>query len=76
VLERGSSRTRFVAALTSALLAGALLAGALLAGALLAAGPASAGIINARAIGPPGESGFVSVAGLLKGQGSPHLYDQ
>ena len=38
--------------------------------------PARAGIIRAESILPPGESGFVSIAGLVQGTGSPHLYDQ
>lgn len=44
--------------------------------ALAAAPKASAAIIHATSILPPGESGFVSVAGLGTGTGSPHLYDQ
>lgn len=44
---------------------------------LLAAAPsARAAITNAEAILPPGQSGFVSGAGLATGTGSPHLYDQ
>jgi penicillin amidase len=49
---------------------------ALLAALALGAVPASARIIEAQAIGPPGESGFVSTSGLISGTGSPHLYDQ
>jgi penicillin G amidase len=44
--------------------------------ALAAASAAPARIIKAQSISPPGESGFVSAAGLLNGTGSPHLYDQ
>ncbi len=40
------------------------------------AAPASARILRAESILPPGNSGFVSGAGLLNGTGSPHLYDQ
>ena len=40
------------------------------------AAPASARITRAQSIIPPGNSGFVSAAGLLTGSGSPHLYDQ
>src|SRR5579884_1724017 len=47
-----------------------------LAVALVLAAPASARVIRSVAILPPGESGFVSTAGLLTGTGSPHLYDQ
>lgn len=42
----------------------------------LTAAPAVAGITAAEAILPPGQSGFVSAAGLADGTGSPHLYDQ
>ena len=40
--------------------------------------PASAGarVINAEDILPPGQSGFVSAAGVADGTGSPHLTDQ
>ena len=55
---------------------GWLVAMAVVCAALAAAPTASAGIIRATSILPPGESGFVSVAGLLTGTGSPHLYDQ
>lgn len=41
-----------------------------------AAPSAQAGVTNAEAILPPGQSGFVSAAGLASGTGSPHLYDQ
>ena len=44
--------------------------------ALALAAPASARIIRAESVLPPGESGFVTGAGLLNGTGSPHLYDQ
>jgi penicillin G amidase len=46
--------------------------------ALVAALPAtaSAKVVRAETIMPPGQSGFVSVAGLPDGSGSPHLYDQ
>jgi acyl-homoserine lactone acylase PvdQ len=37
---------------------------------------ASAGVLRASSSLPPGESGFVSVAGVAAGTGSPHLYDQ
>jgi len=47
-----------------------------LAVALADAGSASARVVSAQSILPPGESGFVSVSGLLRGTGSPHLYDQ
>jgi len=53
-----------------------LVAAAVLYAALLAASPACAGIIKATSILPPGESGFVSLTGLAKGEGSAHLYDQ
>jgi acyl-homoserine lactone acylase PvdQ len=43
---------------------------------LLVAAPASARVIQATSSLPPGESGFVSLAGLGTGTGSPHLYDQ
>src|SRR5437879_3887827 len=43
---------------------------------LVPAAGASARIIRAQSIGPPGESAFVPVSGLLSGTGSPHLYDQ
>ncbi len=33
-------------------------------------------MVQAEAILPPGQSGFVSVPGLADGSGSPHLYDQ
>jgi len=51
------------------------LAVALVAGLCLAAS-AQARVVRAESILPPGESGFVSVAGLPNGTGSPHLYDQ
>ncbi len=37
---------------------------------------ASARIVQAQSVLPPGQSGFVSTAGLTAGTGSPHLYDQ
>lgn len=45
---------------------------------LLLALPASAlaGVERAGTVLPPGQSGFVSAAGLLDGTGSPHLFDQ
>ncbi|MEA2399096.1 MAG: penicillin amidase [Thermoleophilaceae bacterium] len=43
---------------------------------LLVAAPAGAGILRAESSLPPGESGFVSIAGVSNGTGSPHLYDQ
>jgi len=43
---------------------------------LVAAAPASARVLRAEGILPPGQSGFVSAAGLADGTGSPHLYDQ
>src|SRR5437763_8459729 len=52
----------------------ALLAGVVTSCALACS--ASAAVIRADSILPPGESGFVSVAGLPTGSGSPHLYDQ
>jgi penicillin amidase len=51
----------------------ALILAALLA---LAAAPAHAGTIAAEGILPPGQSGFVSPAGVASGTGSPHLTDQ
>jgi penicillin amidase len=44
--------------------------------ALSAAAPAHAAITRAESSLPPGESGFVSIAGVQNGTGSPHLYDQ
>jgi penicillin G amidase len=38
--------------------------------------PARAGIVNAEDVLPAGQSGFVSLGGVLSGTGSPHLYDQ
>lgn len=45
---------------------------------LLAALPAAAGarVLRSESILPPGQSGFVSIPGVTKGTGSPHLYDQ
>jgi acyl-homoserine lactone acylase PvdQ len=37
---------------------------------------AQAKILRATSILPPGESGYVSLAGVANGTGSPHLYDQ
>ena len=50
----------------------------LLAAVLFAAVPATASgrLIQAQTILPPGQSGFVSAAGLATGTGSPHLTDQ
>ncbi|MTD43940.1 hypothetical protein GKE82_06385 [Conexibacter sp. W3-3-2] len=42
----------------------------------LAASAAPAGVLQAEGVLPPGQSGFVSLAGLTSGTGSPHLYDQ
>jgi penicillin G amidase len=53
-----------------------VVAGATLIAALVLAAPADARIVRAQSILPPGESGFVSLAGLASGSGSPHLYDQ
>ena len=50
-------------------------AGAVLAALALPAS-ANARVVRAESILPPGESGFVSTAGLGTGTGSPHLYDQ
>jgi penicillin amidase len=58
----GSWRPRIAAAVALVMLAVAV--------------PAGARVIQATSILPPGESGFVSVAGLGTGAGSPHLYDQ
>jgi penicillin amidase len=44
--------------------------------AVLAAGGAAARVRQAKDILPPGQSGFVSLAGLASGTGSPHLQDQ
>ena len=33
-------------------------------------------MISAETVLPPGQSGFVSVAGVASGTGSPHLNDQ
>jgi penicillin G amidase len=53
-------------------------AAAIAALALAAALPAGAGAetLRAQAVLPPGQSGFVSLAGLPTGTGSPHLTDQ
>src|SRR3954452_1551320 len=44
--------------------------------ALLATAPAGAAVLKAQTVLPPGQSGFVSIAGVADGTGSPHLYDQ
>src|SRR3954464_5572880 len=41
-----------------------------------AAPAAHARVVRAEGILPPGQSGFVSLAGVASGSGSPHLYDQ
>jgi hypothetical protein len=43
---------------------------------LLACAPARADVLRAETVLPPGQSGFVSIAGVSEGTGSPHLYDQ
>src|SRR5438445_9305824 len=43
---------------------------------LIAPMGARAGVVRAESIQPPGQSGFVPVAGLADGSGGPHLYDQ
>lgn len=43
---------------------------------LLLAAPASADVLKAEAVLPPGQSGYVSTAGVAEGTGSPHLTDQ
>ncbi len=50
----------------------------IIAAALCAAAPASASakVLNAEAILPPGQSGYVAPTGITNGSGSPHLYDQ
>jgi len=55
-----------------------LMAALALAAAALAAGAgvAGAGVRQAESVLPPGQSGFVSLAGLASGTGSPHLNDQ
>ena len=53
-----------------------LAVGASLCAWLLLAGSGRAEILRATSILPPGESGFVSLAGVSSGTGSPHLYDQ
>jgi penicillin G amidase len=47
-----------------------------LVGLALVPATAQAGLIRAETILPPGQSGFVSLAGVANGTGSPHLYDQ
>jgi penicillin G amidase len=44
--------------------------------AVLAPGTGTARVRQAQDILPPGQSGFVSAAGLANGEGSPHLQDQ
>jgi len=44
--------------------------------ALVSANLAQAGVKQAETVLPPGQSGFVSAAGLAEGTGSPHLNDQ
>ena len=46
------------------------------ASALAFSAPAGAATLEAQAVLPPGQSGFVSIPGVLSGSGSPHLYDQ
>ncbi len=43
---------------------------------LLLPASARADVLQAETILPPGQSGFVSIAGVADGTGSPHLYDQ
>jgi penicillin amidase len=43
---------------------------------LAGAGTASARLLQAESVLPPGQSGFVSLAGVTSGTGSPHLNDQ
>ncbi len=43
---------------------------------LAIAGPAQAKILQAETVLPPGQSGYVSVPGVVSGTGSPHLDDQ
>lgn len=62
------SWSRGRAALTAAITAAAALAAA--------APGAGAAVVRAEGVLPPGQSGFVSLAGLTSGTGSPHLYDQ
>jgi acyl-homoserine lactone acylase PvdQ len=40
------------------------------------AAPASAEVLHAKDVLPPGQSGYVSIPGVLEGTGSPHLTDQ
>ena len=68
-----SARVSIAAAYDAVAMRRILLAYALL---LLLAAPARAVIVRAESILPPGESGFVSLTGLVQGTGSPHLYDQ
>jgi penicillin amidase len=46
------------------------------AGALALAAPAGAAVRQAGSVLPPGQSGYVSIAGVASGTGSPHLTDQ
>ena len=50
--------------------------GAVLAGLAVAPAVASAASLEAQAVLPPGQSGFVSLPGVADGTGSPHLTDQ
>jgi acyl-homoserine lactone acylase PvdQ len=74
-----STATVYLAAMPSPQLCPSLrwlIVAAALAVALTTAGSANASVLRATSILPPGESGFVGLAGLLTGTGSPHLYDQ
>jgi penicillin G amidase len=53
-----------------------LLAATLGAVALWLSSGAQAAALRAEAVLPPGNSGHVSIPGVLSGEGSPHLYDQ
>nr|MBA3328698.1 penicillin acylase family protein [Solirubrobacterales bacterium] len=55
---------------------GTVLAAVAVAGALVLGPAAHAEVKRAESILPPGQSGFISAAGLTSGTGSPHLYDQ
>ncbi|MEA2169868.1 MAG: penicillin amidase [Solirubrobacteraceae bacterium] len=46
------------------------------AAALVCASSAPARVIRAENVLPPGQSGYVSLTGVVNGTGSPHLYDQ
>lgn len=54
----------------------AVLAGALTTIATLGPATVTAKVVRAEGVLPPGQSGFVSLPGLVQGTGSPHLYDQ